>query len=149
MSARRPIVRALPTHGAVGRLFGPRRRRAEQLELEDRSELSQVRWSKAADPKPALPHAREPVAIPSELAFKRWQLCWPEHVEPERVLHLELVAVVEHGEAVDLQPRSGCLAPGRRWLVPEVVPAGAGWFALAAVPQGQFAQRRTRLRALA
>ena len=79
--------------------------RAEQLELEGGLDLAEVGGKVGADPEPALPHAGERVVVFAELVLEPRQPRDPQRVEPVRVDLLEVVADVEHGEAVDLHAR--------------------------------------------
>ena len=96
---------------------------------------------KPLTPQAALPHAGVEVAVLAELIRERRQLGRPQHVEPVGVVLLGLVPHVEHGEAVDVEPRLRFRLPPRlarprvRWR--GGAGAGPGSGSASAQPRGR------------
>ncbi len=86
----------------------------EQLELERRVQVSKLGRSAGAHAETALPYARKGVVVFPVLIVERRQLGDAQRVEPVWVDCGEVVAHVEHREAVDLHRRLGilCIALG-------------------------------------
>ena len=76
---------------------------AEQLELERRLEITERGRRRGLHAEPALAHAGERAVVLAELLLEGRKLGDTHRIEPVRVDLLEVVADVEHGEAVDLE----------------------------------------------
>ncbi len=90
--------------------------RAEEFELEGGLEIAETRGRAGLHTEASLPDAGEPVPVRAELVLERGQLGRPHHVEPVRVVLIDLVTHVEHGETVDVHGRARflVLSDGRR-----------------------------------
>ena len=80
---------------------------AEQLELERGLELAERRRRRRSHAEAALPHAGERAVVVPELIRERGQPRHAHGVEPVGIDLFEVVADVEHREAVDLERRLG------------------------------------------
>jgi hypothetical protein len=87
--------------------------RAEQLELERGLEVTEWRRSGPFDAEPRLADAEERVAIGRELVLERRQLRGPDYVIPVGLDLVEVVAGIEHHEAVDVDARLRSALCGR------------------------------------
>src|SRR4249920_3147552 len=77
--------------------------RAEQFKLKHGLQLAVFGWGRGLDPQTALPHTEVSLAIWSKLIFEGRQFCGPNHIEPIRIVLLELIARVHHCKTVDLE----------------------------------------------
>src|SRR6185436_21188908 len=79
----------------------------EHIDLEPRLQLAEVRGRRRSHAEASLADAGEGAVVLAKLLVERGQLGHPHRVEPARVDLLEVLADIDHREAVDLE----------RWLV--------------------------------
>src|SRR5262249_22751507 len=75
------------------------------LKFKDGSDFAMRRRKVAFEAEAALADAGKPVPIVAELQRKRRQFGWPDHIEPQWIDCAGVIPRVQHGKAVDIEPR--------------------------------------------
>ncbi len=76
--------------------------RAEKLKLKYCLEVAKCGRRERFNTEACLPDAIEDLPIWRKLTLERRQLRWPDDIKPVRIIGVELIARIEHSEAVEI-----------------------------------------------